>query len=81
MTRNTAHHRATRALPRVAVLLALAAASGCATSTRGAVVTPWGAAALYRFDAGIERVTPAREAQLPTLDNPLLSRSRVAANP
>jgi hypothetical protein len=81
MTRNPSHHRAKHALPRLALLLALAAASGCATSTGGAVVTPWGAAGLYRFDAGVERTTPTREAPLPTLDSPLLSRTSVAASP
>jgi hypothetical protein len=81
MTRRTIHDRAPRALPRLALLLALAAASGCATSTGGAVVTPWGAAGLHRFDGGVERLTTAREAPLPTLDNPLLSRSGLAANP
>jgi hypothetical protein len=81
MTRRTIHDRGIRALPRLALLIALAGASGCATSTGGAVVTPWGAAGLYRFDGGVERISAARQAPLPTLDNPRLSRSGLAANP
>lgn len=81
MTRSKTDDREIRALPCLALMLAAACASGCATSTGGAVVTPWGAAGLYRFDGGIERVSAAREAPLPTLDNPLLSRSGLAANP
>jgi hypothetical protein len=81
MTRSKTDDRETRTLTRLALMLALACASGCATSTGGAVVTPWGAAGVYRFDGDVERVGVAREAPLPTLDNPLLSRSGLAAAP